>query len=173
MCGGKGRKGCTRGEGHFLIMYQVCVGTLCITSYQLSVVTAQVPCAQNNFLSTVVLRCISIGSIFSCTTWTCFQMKCSVTPRCHLSRHLKIHKKPSSWSFVIRELFESSFLRTFPSTTEMGFAHQLSCSSIWAPSDPLAVPVAITFQNSQYCCLGFDCENLQVVNIHVVTACKM
>jgi len=57
------------------------------------------------------------------------------------------------------------FLRTFPSTTEMGFSHQLSCSSIWAPSDPLAVPVAITFQNSQYCCLGFDCENLQIVNI--------
>ena len=24
-CGEKGRKGCTRGEGHFLIMYQVCV----------------------------------------------------------------------------------------------------------------------------------------------------
>ena len=116
-----------------------------------------------------IFRCcsegISMSPIFSCTTWMCFQMKYSVTPMCHLTRRLNIHKKPSGWCFMIREIFDFSFLRTFPSTTETGFSHQLSCSSIWTTSDTLAEPVAITFHNSQHCWLGFDCENLQIVNI--------
>ena len=33
------------------------------------------------------------------------------------------------------------------------------------PSDPLAVPVDNTFQNSQFHWLGFDCEDMQILNI--------
>ena len=55
-----------------------------------------------------IFRCytegISMTFILSCTTLMCFQMNCSATPRCHLTRGLNIHKKPSGWSFVIREL---------------------------------------------------------------------
>ena len=73
-----------------------------------------------------------------CQQWSQFQTRpFPLTVRWRLN----IYKKPSGWSFVIRELFDSSFLRTFPSTTEMGFSHQLSCSRVWAPSDPLAAPV--------------------------------
>ena len=54
----------------------------------------------------------------------------SVTPRCDLTRCLNIHKKPTGWSFVIRELFYYSLLRTFQSTTKIDVSHQLSCSSV-------------------------------------------
>ena len=41
------------------------------------------------------------------------------------------HPQEAKWlKFRDPELFESSFLRTFPSTTEMGFSHQLNCSSV-------------------------------------------
>ena len=76
-CGEKGRKGCTRGEGHFLIMYQVRVCEHCITSYQSSVVTAQVPCAQNN--SFLLLFWGVLMNLIFASRCTSMQMRCSVT----------------------------------------------------------------------------------------------
>ena len=93
-----------------------------------------------NELSTVVnveqvhFHCSSEGIsttfILSCTTWMCFQMNCSVTPQVPFDMTSQ-HPQEAKWlKFRDPELFDSSFLKTFPSTTEMGFLHQLNCSSI-------------------------------------------
>ena len=109
---------------------------------------------------------ISTTFILSCTTWMCFQMNCSVTPRWHLTRHLNIHKKPSGWSLwsgncstpVSWELSPALQRWAFhTSWTAQVFEHLLIH---W----PHQMTISCT-QNSQYCWLGFDCENLQIVNI--------
>ena len=115
-----------------------------------------------NELSTVVnveqvhFHCSSEGIsttfILSCTTWMCFQMNCSVTPQVPLTRGLNIHKKPSGWSFVIQNCLTPVSWKLFRALQRWAFytswTAQVSC-----------------IQNSQYRWLGFDCENLQIVNI--------
>ena len=133
-------------------------------------------CLHSYFSQTVFINCkqwvqiclfplllwgISMSLIFSCTTAMCFQMNCSVTPGCHLTRCLNIHKRLSGWSLVIRELFHSSFLRTFPSTTKMGFHTNWAAQAFWLPSDPLDVHVT----HNTVAWLGFDWEDLQIVHI--------
>ena len=58
---------------------------------------------------------ISMSSVFSCTTQMCFQMKCSVTPRCHLSRHLEQDPQKAKWlKFRDQEIVRLQFLENIP-----------------------------------------------------------
>ena len=115
---------------------------------------------------------ISMTFILSCTTLMCFQMNCSVTSRCVSFDKRSQHPQEAKWlKFRDQGIVDSSFLRTILSTTEMGFSHQLSCSSILIEHLLIHWPYQLTIpfrihSNSQYRWLGFDCEDIQIVIGH-------
>ena len=116
----------------------------------------------NKFISTVPLRVFQRLSSFLVLPGCASRWTVQWPPRCHLTWRLNIHKKPSGWSFVIQNCLTPVSWKLFRALQRWAFhtswTAQVSC-----------------IQNSQYRWLGFDCENMQIVNIghsmHAICNC--